>query len=48
MPKKPNGKRLNENQQCKIILSDQPQSQTQKKLQNLRQMTIHDMFNLKP
>ena len=44
MSKKPNEKRLNEHQSYEIILSSQPQSQTQKKLQNLHQMKIHDMF----
>ena len=47
MPKKPNGKRLNERQHCELISSGQRQRQTQKKIQNLRQITIHDMFNHK-
>ena len=32
MSKKPKGKRLNERQRCKIISSNQPQSQMQKKI----------------
>ena len=44
MSKKPNGERLNEHERCEIISISQPPSQTLE-LQNLRQMTIQDMFN---